>query len=126
MDDTVVDITAVKTPGTSTGSNFLDPSDAEFTRSALIEYEQRLTRYAAHLIGDAELAREVVQDTFLKLCTQKPSRIRKYLAQWLFTVCRNRALDVCRKERRMTPISKAQLDAQVDCRAEPSSAAEQK
>jgi len=51
----------------------------------------------AHITGDIEQAREVVQDTFLKLCRQKPAQIRNYLAQWLYTVCRNRALDVLRK-----------------------------
>ena len=102
----------------------MDSSDNEFTRLALIEYEKPLTRYAAHLIGDADRAREVVQDTFLKLCSEKPSRIRNYLAQWLYTVCRNRALDVLRKERRMTSISEARLEEQIDSRAEPSAAAE--
>jgi RNA polymerase sigma factor (sigma-70 family) len=126
MDDTLADTSDVKEPGPTTTENMLmDPSDADFTRSALIQYEQPLTRYAAHLIGDPERAREVVQDTFLKLCAQKPSRIRKYLAQWLYTVCRNRALDVRRKERRMTSISEAQLDEQIDCRMEPFAVAEQ-
>jgi RNA polymerase sigma-70 factor (ECF subfamily) len=60
-----------------------------------------------------EQAREVVQDTFLKLCRQKPAQIRGHLAQWLYTVCRNRALDVLRKERRMTGISNAQLQLQA-------------
>jgi len=77
----------------------------------LAEYEKPLTHYAAHITGDIEQAREVVQDTFLKLCLQKPAQIRGHLAQWLYTVCRNRALDVLRKERKMTGISEAQLQA---------------
>jgi RNA polymerase sigma-70 factor (ECF subfamily) len=77
----------------------------------LAEYEKPLTRYAAHITGDMERAREVVQDTFLKLCLQKPAQIRGHLAQWLYTVCRNRALDVLRKERKMTGISEAQLQS---------------
>ena len=77
----------------------------------LAEYEKPLTRYAAHITGDIERAREVVQDTFLKLCLQKPAQVRGHLTQWLYTVCRNRALDVLRKERRMTGISDAQLQA---------------
>jgi RNA polymerase sigma factor (sigma-70 family) len=85
--------------------------DASWIPLVLAEYEQPLTRYAAHITGDIEKAREVVQDTFLKLCRQKPAQIRDHLAQWLYTVCRNRALDVLRKERRMTGISEAQLQA---------------
>ena len=87
--------------------------DSSWVASVLAEYEQPLTRYAVHITGDIEQAREVVQDTFLKLCHQKPARIRAYLAQWLYTVCRNRALDVRRKERRMTGISDAQLQLQA-------------
>jgi RNA polymerase sigma factor (sigma-70 family) len=86
-----------------------DP-DTGWIPSVLEEYERPLTRYAAHITGDRERAREVVQDTFLKLCRQKPAHIRDHLAQWLYTVCRNRALDVLRKERRMTDISEARLD----------------
>ena len=87
--------------------------DSSWVASVLAEYEQPLTRYAAHITGDPERAREVVQDTFLKLLRQKPAQIRDHLAQWLYTVCRNRALDVLRKERRMTGISDAQLQLQA-------------
>jgi len=87
--------------------------DSSWVPSVLAEYEQPLTRYAAHITGDIERAREVVQDTFLKLLRQKPDEIRDHLAQWLYTVCRNRALDVLRKERRMTGISDAHLDLQA-------------
>ena len=87
--------------------------DSNWVSSVLAEYEQPLTRYAAHITGDIERAREVVQDTFLKLCRQRPVQIRTHLAQWLYTVCRNRALDVRRKERRMTGISDVQLQLQA-------------
>jgi RNA polymerase sigma factor (sigma-70 family) len=127
MDDTLMNIPVAEARGTrSKEAALMDVADAEFTRSVLMEYEQPLTRYAAHLTGDPERAREVVQDTFLKLCSQKPSRIRSYLAQWLYTVCRNRALDVRRKERRMTSLSEARLEEQVDPQAIPAAAAEQK
>jgi RNA polymerase sigma factor (sigma-70 family) len=95
--------------------------DSSWIQSVLAEYEQALTRYAAHITCDIERAREVVQDTFLKLCRQKPDEIRSYLAQWLYTVCRNQALDVIRKEKRMTGISDAQLDLQAHSGAEVSS-----
>ena len=87
--------------------------DSSWVPSVMADYEKPLTRYAAHITGDIEQAREVVQDTFLKLCHQKPAQIHGHLAQWLYTVCRNRALDVLRKERRMTGISNAQLQMQA-------------
>jgi RNA polymerase sigma factor (sigma-70 family) len=85
--------------------------DPSWIPSVLAEYEKPLTHYAAHITGDIERAREVVQDTFLKLCLQRPAQVRDHLRQWLYAVCRNRALDVLRKERRMTGIGNAQLQA---------------
>jgi RNA polymerase sigma-70 factor (ECF subfamily) len=84
--------------------------DTDWISSALREYERPLTRYAAHILGDVERAREVVQDTFLKLCRQNQSRLRNHLAQWLYYVCRNRALDVLKKEKRMTALGEAQFN----------------
>ena len=52
-------------------------SDSSWVPAVLAEYEQPLTRYAVHITGDIEQAREVVQDTFLKLCRQKPAEIAK-------------------------------------------------
>ena len=98
--------------------------DSSWISSVLAEFERPLTRYAAHITGDLERAREIVQDTFLKLCRQKPAQIRGHLAQWLYTVCRNRALDVLRKEGRMTGISDAQLEQQTYSGPDPSAAME--
>ncbi|MDR1728580.1 MAG: sigma-70 family RNA polymerase sigma factor [Acidobacteriota bacterium] len=87
--------------------------DSDWITAALAEYEQPLIRYAAHILGragDVERAREVVQDVFLKLCRQDRAELSDHLAQWLYSVCRNRALDVLRKERRMTGLGEAQLN----------------
>ena len=79
-----------------------------WVRDAVSRFEGPLTLYAARLLGDADRARDVVQDTFLKLCRQDAVEIRDRLAEWLFTVCRNRALDVLRKEGRMSRLSAEQ------------------
>jgi len=73
-------------------------------RSALERFEGPLVRYAHRLTGDAERARDVVQETFLKLCHENPAEMDGHLAGWLFTVCRNKSLDIRRKERRMTTL----------------------
>ena len=80
---------------------------------ALSRYEGPLLRYARGLLGDLERARDVVQDTFLQLCREDPARVDGHLPQWLFTVCRNRALDVQRKEGRLRTLDPAALDAQA-------------
>ncbi|MFQ5739599.1 MAG: RNA polymerase sigma factor [Acidobacteriota bacterium] len=88
-------------------------------QTALEDYQASLIRYARRITGDMERAREVVQDTFLRLCRQKRSRIQGHLAEWLFTVCRNRALDVRRKESRMTVLSEARAESRPDPKTGP-------
>ncbi|HEY2158926.1 MAG TPA: sigma-70 family RNA polymerase sigma factor [Isosphaeraceae bacterium] len=81
------------------------PPDAAWIQAAVERFQRPLTLYAGRMLGDDDAARDVVQDTFLRLCAQDRETIEPRLAEWLFTVCRNRALDVLRKERRMTQLS---------------------
>ena len=67
-------------------------------------YQGPRIRVAFRITGNLEVAREVVQDTFLRLCRQEQRLVNGQLASWLFTVCRNRALDVLKKERRLQPV----------------------
>lgn len=69
--------------------------------SALERYERPLVGYAYRLLGDLERARDVVQDTFLRLCQQDRAKLDGRVKEWLFAVCRHRAIDCLRKERRM-------------------------
>jgi len=77
-------------------------SQSEWVHDALQRFEGSLVRYAQRITGNLETAQDVVQETFLRLCREAPASVDGHLSQWLFTVCRNRALDVQRKERRMT------------------------
>jgi len=98
----------------------------------LDRYERPLVRYAQSIVGDADSARDVVQDVFIKLATrdatsagwQIPSQgddgsagggngadstcqgktDTQRLASWLFTATRNRALDHQRKFSRIIPM----------------------
>ena len=85
------------------------PGKSDWVRAAVERHGGPLTRYAAQLTGNLDTARDVVQDTFLRLCQADPNRVQGHLAEWLFTVCRNRALDVLRKENRMKPLSEVDL-----------------
>ena len=76
-------------------------ADADsFLSSAMASHQGPLLRYATRLLGDHERARDVVQDTFMRLHTQPRASVVDHLAEWLFTVCRHRAMDVLRKEGR--------------------------
>lgn len=83
-------------------------------RWVLGEYEAPLTRYAARITGDVDLARDVVQETFLRLCSQNQAEVDGRRPQWLYTVCRSRALDVRRKEGRMQASSDDQVCPSTD------------
>jgi len=71
---------------------------------ALSAYEKPLVRYASAIVGSA-LATDVVQDTFLRLCKQDREAVEPHLRAWLFTVCRNRALDMKRDKRGSEPLA---------------------
>jgi RNA polymerase sigma-70 factor (ECF subfamily) len=74
--------------------------------AALTRFERPLVQYARRLLaGDIDRARDVVQDAFVRLLSQEDAQIHSRLAEWLFTVCRNRAAEIRRKEKRMTPLS---------------------
>ena len=64
-------------------------------------FEIPLLQYAARITGDRERARDVVQETFIKFQRNGALNRADEPATWLFTVCRNGALNICRKERRM-------------------------
>lgn len=80
----------------------VEPSQAEWVNDAVTRFEAPLLRFTARLLGDADAARDVVQDAFLRLCSQPRAQVDGHLAEWLYTVCRHRALDVLRKESRMS------------------------
>src|ERR1035437_6996580 len=75
-----------------------------FIEQAMAAHESALIGYAATLLHNSDLARDVVQDTFLRLCQQDVAQVCDHLKPWLFTVCRNRALDLLRKDHRSQPL----------------------
>ena len=80
----------------------------------LIEQHQNsLIRFAVGILKRPEVAREVVQDTFLKyISTQSTPDTAGAIKSWLFTVCRNRCFDIIRKEKRMVIMGEQQFEMQ--------------
>jgi len=89
------------------------PPDAADSLSSLLDrYERPLVRYALSIVGDLEAARDVVQETFIKYVESPPpvsgsngstpsDAAARPIEAWLFTVCRNRAIDHRRKQSRI-------------------------
>lgn len=98
---------------------------AGFLERTFAEQQGPLTRYASRLLGDADRARDVVQDTFVKFMQQTPEGINGHAVEWLFTVCRHRALDVLRKEGRMLRFEEGQAERVTAPEPRPGRALEQ-
>lgn len=62
-------------------------------------YREDLYRYVARYTGDADLAEDVVQDTFVRL-DERPPPDRSAIRGWLFAVATNLARDALRGSRR--------------------------
>jgi RNA polymerase sigma factor (sigma-70 family) len=92
----------------------------------LQRYERPLIRYAHGYTGDLEDARDIVQDVFLKLSQHLATLDHERLAPWLFTVCRNRALDHHRKHQRLVVMETETLDLETSTSPAPNDAMEQR
>ncbi len=95
-------------------------ASADLVQRAVRDFESPLIGYIYNLAGDLELARDAVQDTFIKLCGQDPASLDgPGLKAWLFTVSRHRAIDLLRRRRRLVSIEDWPVDQVADDRPGP-------
>jgi len=92
----------------------------------LQRFEIPLLQYAVRITGDRERARDVVQETFVKFQRNGAINRQDEPATWLFTVCRNAALNVCRKEKRITYLDEELIEARESEQPMPFDQLEQK
>ena len=82
-------------------------SDEAWLSLVFHQHQRPLVGYATHLLGDADRAADVVQDAFVRLCRQPRDQVQPHVRQWLYAVCRNRAMDILKKENRMKTLDDA-------------------
>lgn len=64
-------------------------------------YQAHVWRFLRHLLGDAALAEDVTQETFLRLYQRLPTFAgRSKFSTWVFRVARNAGVDALRAARR--------------------------
>jgi RNA polymerase sigma-70 factor (ECF subfamily) len=83
----------------------------EWVQSAMVRYEKPLLQYSYSIVRDLERARDVVQDTFMRLYKQEQEAIEGHLSQWLFTVCRNCSLKVLRSQERYVHVESSEFES---------------
>src|SRR5437867_1550476 len=80
----------------------LRSGDERALEELMARYERRLQRYLRSLVRDEEKARELVQDTFVKLFKNAHQyEPRASFATWLFRIAHNVAVSYLRKKRLM-------------------------
>jgi RNA polymerase sigma-70 factor (ECF subfamily) len=103
----------------------MEPQEFEaFIEQAVEEHQAALIGYARTYLHDLDRARDCVQDTFIRLCKQEPEKVREFLKTWLFTVCRNRCLDILRKDKRIEPLDEVRWQKVAGSEPSPSDSAE--
>jgi len=83
---------------------------AAWVQTALERYERPLLQYAMSIVQDLDRARDIVQDTFMRLHNQEQEAIEGHLSQWLFTVCRNCSLKSLKKEDRYIYVESSEFE----------------
>lgn len=84
-------------------SQTLDVDQRQWLESLIKKYSKPLIRYATGILKDAEVAKEVVQECFLKCLQQNQTQIQ--IPGWLYREVRNRAIDIWRKHRKTESLS---------------------
>ncbi|HLX64221.1 MAG TPA: sigma-70 family RNA polymerase sigma factor [Planctomycetota bacterium] len=97
--------------------------DTQWVQDAVRLYHEPLTLYAVRLAGSVERGHDAVQETFVRLCQARREELEGHLKEWLFSVCRSRALDLKRKECRMIAMAEPEARSKP-AEAEPLAAVE--
>jgi RNA polymerase sigma-70 factor (ECF subfamily) len=100
--------------------------DSRWIEEAIDRYEKPLMRYTLGLIGNVDQAREIVQETYFRLCGQSQEKVESYLAPWLFKVCRNQVIDRKRREMKVLELTTASEPDLSDRSLSPAAALERK
>ena len=94
------------------------PPPSQWVAEVFTRLEVPLVAYVRRqLWGNLEAARDIVQDAFVKLCQEAWPEIEPHSTAWLYRTCRNRAIDLSRREGRMSAIHTAADVASLQDRA---------
>lgn len=94
-------------------ANFRQTKDPAYFTTLVRRYEHRIYNAAFRILGDAEEAHEVVQDTCIKLHQNLNTfKLHSSFAAWLFRIAHNTCLDKLRARQRRRLFSFLSFDPQ--------------
>ena len=102
----------------------IDTKHTRWIQDILNEHQGILLGYVYGLVHNHDISQDVVQEAFIRLCQQNQEDIEGHERPWLFKVCRNKAIDILRKEKPMQALEDDMLPHQADTRT-PAYAAEE-
>lgn len=72
--------------------------DKELYRKVIERYEEKLLRYAGYLVGDYEVAADVVQESFIKAYQNLWSfDVKRKFSSWIYRIVHNQAVNSMKK-----------------------------
>ncbi|MBE6428602.1 MAG: RNA polymerase sigma factor, partial [Planctomycetaceae bacterium] len=80
---------------------FCQSQEETYLEQLILRYEYELYHYLKHFLGDAQLAEDVFQATFLQIYLKNSQfEIGRKFRPWLYIVATNQAIDTQRRNRR--------------------------
>ena len=73
-------------------------------------HSRKLIAYSRLICRDVEIARDAAADTFLKLCSLKNIDEGR-ISAWLYKTCRNRTIDILRRQKFCVPFDEEYKNA---------------
>lgn len=80
---------------------FCQTHEEAYLEQLVLRYEYELYHYLKHFLGDAQLAEDAFQTTFLQIYLKKSQfEIGRKFRPWLYIVATNQAIDIQRRNKR--------------------------
>lgn len=108
--------------GESSYRRFLD-GDPDALCDLIAAYRTGLTYYLVGIVRSEDVAEELAEETFFRLCYKRPSYRRVAgFKTWLYTVGRNLALDRLRRQKRLAALPVEEAEGLADSAPTPDEA----
>jgi RNA polymerase sigma-70 factor (ECF subfamily) len=79
--------------------------DQEAYAEVVKRYQMKLLRYAESLVGDGQMAEDVVQEAFIKVYKNlRGFNVKKKFSSWIYRIVHNEAINELKREKRFVSL----------------------